>query len=268
MTDFHRCLLGARNLILQYKTITQAIEVPISVYRRGLYYFGPDKKEIRAGDGISAQFYTETSEEIRHFYPIYGELDNLNQFVSDLEPDDIVYDIGAHVGIYSCIAAAALNDSQIFAFEPHPENVDRLNENAALNGYNLQVYQCALSSNGGKRKFGIDNNKAGAVGHSDASVRNDEIKVQFIRGSDLVENQGLPLPNVIKIDIEGAELDALYSLDGVLKECRLVYCEISDQLERYGNCKDELVNFFLDRGFEVESLGIGGSSHENIRAVR
>lgn len=268
MNAINRVLFSLRDKILEWDSVTRALKKPVSAYRSGIYYVGPDKKRLSIENGPTAVFHSETREEIRHFYPIYGELDNLSSLLEDLQPNDVFYDIGSHVGIYSCIAAQIISPCQVFAFEPHPLNVSRLNENADLNGMSIQIFERALSDTNEKKQFSIDTNQAGAVGHSDASVRGEQIEVDFVRGAEFIEEKGIPHPTVIKLDIEGAELAALRGLDDVLDDCRLIYCEVSDHLTRYGDSKAELLQFLRERDYQIEPLGSGTVQHEDIRAIR
>lgn len=261
-------LIFLRDRLLQSELASRAIQAPVSIYRRCIYYVGPKKRKFTLGNGETVAFHSETPQEIRHFYPVYGELSNLNRFIDDLHPDDVVYDIGAHVGIYSCVAAQMIDDSQIYAFEPHPANVDRLKENGALNDANIRTFRYALSNISETKKFAIDADESGAVGHSDPSLGGKHIVVEFVRGADLVREQNLPRPTVLKIDVEGAELEVLKGLDGVLDDCRVIYCEVSDQLEHYGSSREQLLQFLKDRGFEIEFLGDGTVEHIDVRAVR
>lgn len=265
----NRVLHQLREAVLESPVATRIFKVPVTAYRKGIYYYGPEKAKVSVAENLSAEFYTETTEEIRHFYPVYGELDNLSSLVDDLQSDDVFYDIGAHVGIYSCVVGKVIGGSQVFAFEPHPKNASRIRENAELNDVSgIHVYQLGLSDSAETAELGIDADEPGAVGHSDSVIRKQRVDVEYVRGDRFVANQQLPYPTVIKVDIEGAELTALRGLEGVLDECRLIYCEMSDRLEHYGDSKEKLLNWLNERGFEVESLGKGGVDHDDIRAVR
>jgi len=258
-----------RYKFLQSVVTTRVLKIPVSIYRRFIYHYGPDRASISVPDGPSAKLYSETAEEIRHFYPVYGELDNLSMLIGDLQDEDIFYDIGAHVGIYSCFVAKVIGGGQVFSFEPHPKNASRIHENAELNDIaGISVYQRGLSDSTKTAEISIDADEPGAVGHTDPSIRDQQATVDFVRGKEFVVENDLPNPTIIKIDIEGAELTALRGLEGVLDDCRVIYCEMSDQIERYGDSRSDLMDWLDDHGFRIQPLGEGGVEHENIRAVR
>ncbi|ELZ31448.1 hypothetical protein C474_09112 [Halogeometricum pallidum JCM 14848] len=211
-------------------------------------------------------FRTETGDEIRHFWPVYNELDNLTQFASDLRPNDVVFDVGAHVGVYSVTAARA-DVSEVYAFEPLPANVERVRENATLNGVDVRTFGCGLSDRTTTQGNVVGGSKSGSLLHISPDGNGDET-VPLYRGEDIVTRHDLPLPTVVKLDIEGAELRALEGLDGVLEECRLIHCEVSERLAPFGDSPARLHNWLTDRGFAIESLGRGGVGHGDIRAIR
>lgn len=262
-------LNSIRDLVTRSGLATQTLSKPVSIYRRGIQLFGPEKRTLTITDDIEATFKIESLEEIRHFYPVYSEVTNLELLVNDIKSDDVFYDVGAHIGIYTCIVGQILDSSQIHAFEPIPKNIERLKENAELNGITPSTHQVALSNQSGTKEFGIYSDEVGTIGHANASLQNDQITVEFVEGGTLVNREGLTHPTVLKIDVEGAELDVLRGLEGALDNCRLIYCEVSpDALPEYGANESELLDWFYKHGFEITPLGHEGRGHYDIRATR
>lgn len=238
----------------------------VTVYRQMLVRFGSNTHTLTVGE-TTATFRIETHEEARHFYPAFGERDTLSDLLDSLNPGDIFYDIGAHVGIYSCMVGIALGEEAVVSFEPHPANTARLRENLTLNGLNIDVYEVALSDSSGELEFGIESNQPGALGHVKGERFREHVNVDMKRGEMVVSEENLPLPVVIKLDIEGAELKALRGLESVLSECRLIYCEVSDGLIRYGDSEAELLAFFEDHGFSIIRME-EAPDHYNVKAIR
>ena len=54
----------------------------------------------------------------------------------------------------------------------------------------------------------------------------------MVRGDELVQKRGLPVPNFLKMDVEGCELDVFQGMRDVLKDtlCRGVFCEVHFEL--------------------------------------
>ncbi|HEV2989827.1 MAG TPA: FkbM family methyltransferase [Candidatus Angelobacter sp.] len=148
-----------------------------------------------------------------------AEPESQNALALLVRPNAVVYDIGANVGFLTLIAARlAGNSGRIFAFEPLRENFGLLEHNLRINGFtNVIARNIALAAHDGTDDFVMSAN-ATFGGLSTAAVKvQDEvgrIEVQVRRLDSLVEQESLPLPNLIKIDVEGAEEQVL---EGALK---------------------------------------------------
>jgi len=73
-------------------------------------------------------------------------------------------------------------------------------------------------------------------------------------GDDFISNNYLTIPNVIKIDVEGAELEVLKGLEDTIKQkkCRAIFCEVHP---KYLNTDvSELINFLTNKGFESKTF--------------
>ena len=133
-----------------------------------------------------------------------------------LKPGMTYYDIGANVGFHSMIAARLVDPvrGNVICFEPVEENARCLVHNAQLNSFDrVQVKQFALSDVEQEGRFWLSDEPTwGTL----VSVGNEpsrcigSITIPVQRLDDVVAQDSLPLPNVIKIDVEGAE-------EGVLK---------------------------------------------------
>lgn len=151
---------------------------------------------------------------------------------SELSPSACFYDIGAHSGLFCLLAARFAGTSgNIVAIEPDPRNAAVLRANIARNQLSqVTVLEAAVWSSTGRvtfdQAFGESNRTQGRVvdsGNTD-SLR---ITVPSIRLDDLIFSQGYCPPDLIKMDIEGAEWDALQGARHLLKELRpKLLCEI------------------------------------------
>lgn len=134
------------------------------------------------------------------------EYEKQKLFVQKVGIGDIIYDIGAHVGFYTMLAAECLGPSgKVLAFEPVPRNVAFLKRHISLNGYsNVTVIEAAVSDRSGTASFHMsgDDHSAGHLATS------GQFYVQMVTLDELTE-EGMPIPDLIKMDIEGGELPAL-----------------------------------------------------------
>ncbi|MBZ0304838.1 MAG: FkbM family methyltransferase [Anaerolineae bacterium] len=138
------------------------------------------------------------------------EFEQITRLLELLKADDVFYDIGANVRLYTIPAATLLPKGQVIAFEPDAEFAAHLQENVALNHLpNVVVKEWAITDYDGAVTLYSD----GAAGFSPTlrEQKNRENAPHGVfnvpaRSLDLALAAGdLPLPTVIKIDIEGAE---------------------------------------------------------------
>lgn len=180
--------------------------------------------------GVSAEFLVDTRAELFHLHRNTGsEAEVVRRLLSDLRADDVFFDVGANVGVYSCLAAK-VTDESVVAVEPYRKNATKVTANARLNGVDVDVRQVALAATNGTRSFRVDDRAvAGAGRGSLASTGGDgSLVVETVRGDDLVENRRGPPPTVLKIDVEGTEIAVLDGFEEALsrESCRLVFCEV------------------------------------------
>jgi FkbM family methyltransferase len=135
------------------------------------------------------------------------------------------YDVGANVGFFTVIAARLLGrKARIVCFEPLPENCRQIRHNAALNRFeNISIKTIALGKFDGEAAFWTSAEptwgKLAGTGTLPAKM-NGEIKVPVRRLDSIVAEDNLPPPDVIKIDVEGAEVDVVLGATGILERNR------------------------------------------------
>lgn len=129
-------------------------------------------------------------------------------FLSLLDSGMTVFDVGANLGMYTLLAARRVGPTgRLHAFEPTPVVAERLRNNVRLNELsNVVVNQVAVSDCAGVATFflreGSDRNTLG-------SGEGVPIQVPTVTLDGYLESQGLGAVDVLKIDVEGAEVMAL-----------------------------------------------------------
>ncbi|MFB6190503.1 MAG: FkbM family methyltransferase [Candidatus Nanohaloarchaea archaeon] len=224
-----------------------------------LLYHATGDTVSRQVNGFNAVFRTETRAECQHLYGNFTSEEHILQdLVAELEEDDVFYDVGANVGLYTCFAAQICDS---FAMEPFPKNVRRLQENLDLNDLDAGVRECAITDEDGETSFRKDSR--GEAGSGLGSISGSgELEVEACRLSSLVQDK--PAPTVVKIDVEGAEMEVLKGGEKVFREdCRTVYCEIHPEHVD----ATEVESLLEEYGFEVENMG-GREKHPFLKAVR
>lgn len=151
----------------------------------------------------------------------HGERDVLETFTDALETDDVVWDIGANIGTYTLLAAQT--GATVHAFEPGANARQRLRANADLNDLDPTVHEYALSNEDGTATLSHES-RSGVRELTDGAGD----QVQTRRGDGLA----LPSPDIVKIDVEGAELAVLDGLGDRLADCRLCFVEVHENADR------------------------------------
>jgi FkbM family methyltransferase len=139
--------------------------------------------------------------------------------------DDVLYDIGANVGAYSLVAVKKPGGAaRVFAFEPSYANVSSLCANIVLNDAadDITPIPFALAGSEGLTVLSLRALEPGSARHTLGDGPSDEGPAVYrqpvvtFRLDDLVARLALPLPNHIKLDVDGGELSLLEGAAGVL----------------------------------------------------
>jgi FkbM family methyltransferase len=126
-----------------------------------------------------------------------------------LRPGDVFWDIGAHAGYHTLVAALAVGSSgRVVAVEPDPDHCAILREQMALNGVRqCDIVEAAVSDHEGILTLMRQDADSRTNALSDLTQTGEPIQVRGITLDALAEQY--PAPNLVKIDIEGAETLAL-----------------------------------------------------------
>jgi FkbM family methyltransferase len=134
----------------------------------------------------------------------------------------VFYDVGAHIGFFSLPAARIA--ARVIAFEPDPENAQRLRAHVVRNhlDHKIEVVEAALWSGTTPAitfRTGIPRSQGGVAGekHQPVLAKGSLIQVRATRLDDFVSG-GVPAPQIIKVDVEGAAVEVLM---GALETVRM-----------------------------------------------
>lgn len=216
-----------------------------------LYLLHKGEYSISAND-CEASFFVDSDSEAIRFYEFSSESKFLEFVLGSLEEDSVFWDVGANIGIFSCLVGDKVVNGGVVGFEPLDENFERLKQNADLNGLDIRCFQKVLQDENNEVFLKSPSRE---VGEGEASIGEQGLKVDGTTGDFMIEEHGLEVPDVIKIDVEGAELKVLKGLKNVLNSGPKIFVEIHpERLEEFGNSEDELVVFMENHGFECEVI--------------
>jgi len=181
----------------------------------------------QASGGIEAsfnkgyfQFTFQNGISVKSYYDIGCDLvDSLPGYLKNyqLQKGDIVVDAGAYVGDFALYAAQIIGkDGQIFAFEPDPENYKRLLNNIKLNGLNniIPINKGLWSKN---MMLPLEINLISSTFFFSPDKKNSHTLVPVSSLDDELEERGIRKVDFIKMDVEGAEIEAVKGSEKTLK---------------------------------------------------
>jgi FkbM family methyltransferase len=154
--------------------------------------------------------------------------------LSGLQPGGVFYDVGAHIGFFSLLAARIVGSSgSVFSFEADPENAERIKQHASRNGLDhIHVIPLAVWSSPGPLIFELASSNSsrnqGAVISDRSKPNKNTIEVNSISLDAFA--QAYPPPNLVKIDVEGGEAAVLKGSGEVFQSnSPILICEIHSQ---------------------------------------
>jgi FkbM family methyltransferase len=188
------------------------------------------------------------------------ELPLQKAFAAYVQPGNVFYDIGANIGFFTVLAAQLVGKSgQVYAFEPVPENAERVRYNAKLNQFkNVTVFQKAVSANKGEGNLLLAHHSGGAT-LSTVGTPPDlrgSMQVELVCVDDLVAQKKMKPPTAVKVDVEGAEIEVLKGMLKTIDQYKpIIFYEVDDgNKESFQQKSDALESFIRELGYKIIHL--------------
>jgi FkbM family methyltransferase len=163
-----------------------------------------------------------------------------------------VIDIGANIGYYTLLFAKLVGkEGKVYAFEPEPNNLHLLKKNIEINNYqNVIIEQKAVSDT--TKNVNLFTAKQGIGEHriNFSWFGNNGIEVKAIKLDDYINEK----IDFIKIDIEGAEYNALLGMKKILEsndDIKILVEYGKSQLNEFGVNEDDFFNFLKLQKFKI-----------------
>lgn len=224
--------------------------------------------------GRRLMFRVSSEVEIRRVDSMAREEAFVERMLCCLKDDDVCWDVGANIGVATLLFAASGHGVRVYAFEPEPRNAGRLRENVSLNGLEdrVAIFELALASESGTVPLRFH----GSVGTGTHSILSgcdegdgDTVAVAAVRADDLGD---APAPDLVKIDVEGAEMRVLRGAEGLLRKeaVRELFIELHpDRLLRDGTSAEEVERWLARLGYApVWRDARGGERHVHFSRPR
>jgi FkbM family methyltransferase len=196
---------------------------------------------------------------------IFKTLKNLNY------NPEIIYDIGASGGWWSGVVNQVFPQSKYFLFEPlvdYSEEYSNSMSNNLNSNDNFELHKVALGEKTENKDITFfTDNIFGSTTLSCGYENSIKIPVECWTLDDLIESKSLPVPNVIKIDTQGSELEILKGMERNLKDVDFLIIE-TWLVRGYGEetpLLNEIVKWLEKSGFKV--FDFGGEYRDGVRLI-
>ena len=164
----------------------------------------------------------------------------------------VFYDVGANLGFFALLGAHMTGpDGRVLAFEPAPDNAAAIRHNAEVNGLlNVEVVEKAVAASAGEGRLQVVDDQSWSKLEEYGAHPGTErvLDVPVIALDEEISAGALPPPDVVKIDVEGAEIAVLEGMARTLAEHRpAIICELHDTHR-------EFVEHIRGAGYRVVNL--------------
>jgi FkbM family methyltransferase len=179
--------------------------------------------EISAGPAKGLRFPIRMPEGKLYWTGTY-EMETTARLVDELPKNAVCYDIGSHHGFLAGVMAVN-GARKVYCFEPNPENIAKIEKVCSLNpGRALQIVKAAVGSTDRTARFEVlPTSSMGKL--ADSTFQEDVVGANHfdvaVRSLDsMIDTKEIEPADFVKIDIEGAEYDALVGASRLVDEHR------------------------------------------------
>ena len=202
--------------------------------------------------GVNAIFKGRNSKQLAFMDWIFTtERHAIEAALSDLKAGDTFLDVGCHYGMYSVLASKLVGPAgRVIAVDPHPESLEVLRENLAVNRCeNVEVLNLAFSD--ATRPIAMAYNEYFAGPRRASDPPSAVHTAQGMAGDEALRNA--PIPAAMKIDVEGDEFAVLCGLKRTLSlaACRKLCLEIHPPSLPSGVNQERIMRFIRNCGFNI-----------------
>ena len=211
--------------------------------------------------GKSIRFTTPSETPLWRAQTLYTKELVTIEWIRSFDENKIFFDVGANVGVYS-IFSATISNVKVFSFEPESNNFQVLMENILLNNLKNKItaYPLGLSNKTELSKLYISSFTQGSSHHNVGETVDHNLqqrKFDYEQGifstslNDLINRWKLPVPNYLKIDVDGLEYKIIEESLSILNDRNLESVLIEINPNRKEDKK--IINTFKECGFSYDN---------------
>lgn len=201
----------------------------------------------------NCKFFLDKNDSLEIATGNNNEIFEINLMKKLLKQGDNVVDVGAHIGLYTVLAAKIIGKKgKVFSFEPEKSNFSLLMKNITANSLgNVRAHRLALGKARGKVKLFVDEENSGSSGLNRTKINQHSQMVTMETLDNLLKNQKI---NFIKIDVEGYEHFVLSGAKKILKKNNeiVIFSEFfPKKLKESGSSAENYFRFIFENGLKV-----------------
>ena len=151
----------------------------------------------------------------------------IQKLLKSVKKGNVFFDVGAGPGMYTVLSSKQLrNTGLVVAFEPDKKRFEMLRSNITLNDcQNVSIFNLAIGTENGNAY--LTNGHPSTLENKDLNNPNNDV-IQVVHGDSFVVKESLPIPSIVKIDVEGYEGEVLTGLKKILEDklCKCILVEI------------------------------------------
>lgn len=183
---------------------------------------------------------------------------NLYRLTRSLVEDAVFLDVGASVGEFSLVAAVTAPRGRTYSFEPCPLIRSFLELNIRLNGLDhVTVVDKALSDRTQTLPLSFGTQTTASTVGTVPAAGERQLMVCAVQGDDFAAETGLERVDLMKIDVEGAELPVLAGCRALLASARpLLVVEVDGHSDAFGYGDQDLLHFLEAEGYVAREFRI------------
>lgn len=235
---------------------SQVMNLLISLSKRLIPSDKPRVAQVRIGD-VALLVLANEDVGRRLFLARRYEWSDWQFLAGQMRDHDICVDVGANTGFYTMLMAAVAVQGEVHAFEPVPLNWHLLSAAAVINGFShVRAINSALGDTVGTNEFSVSTDGAySSFLPTGRKLEADQLMVKVDTLDGYLEGTNTPRVDILKIDVEGAEMIVLAGAHALLttpeRRPRLVLLELFGQnLAPYRTSIHEIVAFMRECHYE------------------
>jgi FkbM family methyltransferase len=176
----------------------------------------------------------------------------------DIRSFRTIIDLGANIGTFSLFCAKSIPHAEIYSYEPFPSNFKKLKYNIDINNYQKRIHPFQFAVTDKKGELELHLSERGDDDHSLHKIPNynyekgHKITVKCTTLKDIMESNKIVSCDLLKLDIERAEYEVLFSTPKILfDKIRRISLEVHED-KRYS--RQDLMKFLQKMGFKTKNL--------------